>query len=202
MDLITETYLGWDPLTHLAHCPAPAWDTVEVRRTDGIRAQSMGAYHHNCEHPNCEHADAFQRVQLRLACRDCGTVHVISGEGLTEAHTDTSLTGWGQAPARYGDVWLWPGRPAVPGGSPHEYLVTRQETAVTRATLYGIVIAYRDSNGARCWLAAAEPADDGAHQVSTLRWRHASTSLASIEEAAEWLGVTAGFQQRPLVVAF
>jgi hypothetical protein len=201
MDLITETYLGWDTLTHPVDCPSPFWDAVEVRRTDGIRPQSTGADHHSCEHPNCEHADTFRRVQLRLACRDCGTVYTVSGEGLTEMRSDTSLTGWGQAPTRVGDVWLWPGRPTAPGREPYEYLVTRQPAAVTRATLYGIITAYRDSTGTRRWIAGAEPADDGAHQISALRWRHSSNALDSIEAAAEWIAIAANFQQRPLVVA-
>lgn len=200
MELITETYLGWEPLTHTIDCTNPAWDDVEIRRTEGIRPQSTGADHHTCGHPNCEHGDTFGRVQVRMVCRGCGTVRIISGEGLTEVYSTTQNTGWGQAPTRCGGVWLWPGRPAAPGADPHEYLVTLQGSVVNRATLYGIITGYRDSSGNRQWMAGAEPDPDGAHQVSTLRVRYASHPYASVEEAAEYLDITARFPHRPVVV--
>lgn len=201
MDLITETYFGWDPLTHTIDCAAPVWDVAELRRTEGVRPRPAGAAEHACLNQGCEHGDVFGRVQLRLLCRDCGTVRIISGEQLTEVHTRTELTGWGQAPTQSGGVWLWPGRPVIPGGEPHEYLVTLQAAALTRDLLYGIVTAYRDADGTRRWIAGAAPDPDGAHQISTLRWRHASDGLDSLEEAAEWIGTVGTLPQRPLVVA-
>ncbi|MET8818511.1 hypothetical protein [Streptomyces rochei] len=201
MDLITETYFGWDPLTHTVDCLNPTWDDVQIRRTDGIRTESTGADHHTCAHPNCEHADAFQRVQLRMACRDCGTVRVVSGEQLTEHASTTALTGWGQTPTQYGGVWLWPGRLTAPGADPHEYLVTLQGAAITRDTLYGIITSYRTSSGTRVWMAGAEPDPDGAHQVSALRVRYASAAYPTIAEAAEYLDITHRFPHRPVVVA-
>ncbi|MFF9215574.1 hypothetical protein [Streptomyces viridosporus] len=201
MDLITETYFGWDPLTHTVDCPAPVWDAAEIRRTEGVRPRPAEATEHACLSEGCGHADAFGRVQLRLLCRDCDTVRIISGEQLTEVHTRTELTGWGQSPTRYGGVWLWPGQPVIPGGEPHQYLVTLQAATLTRATVYGIITAYRDTAGTRRWIAGAEPDPDGAHQISGLRWRHSSNGLDSVEAAAEWLGITSHFPQRPVVVA-
>jgi hypothetical protein len=176
MDLITETYFGWDPLTHTTDCPSPVWDTAEIRRTEGVRPRPTGAHEHACPTEHCCHGDAFGRVQLRLLCRDCGTVYTISGESLTEVCTHTSLTGWGQTPTQYGD-------------------------AVTPATLYGIVTAYRDASGTRRWIAGAEPDDDGAHQISTLRWRHSSNALDSVAAAAAWIADAETRTHRPLVVA-
>ncbi|MFJ4322207.1 hypothetical protein ACIP3A_03675 [Streptomyces tricolor] len=199
--LITDTYFGWDPLTHTATCPNPTWDAAEVRRTEGIRPGSTAAEHHTCTHAICTHADTFGRVELRLLCRDCDTVYVISGEALTEVCTHTSLTGWGQSPARVGEVWLWPGRPSIPGGEPHQYLVTRQAATVTRESLYGLITRYRDAAGTPLWIAGAVPDPDGAHQVSTLRWRYASRGLVTLEEAAAWVADAELAPGQPLVVA-
>ncbi|WP_320784140.1 hypothetical protein [Streptomyces sp. CRN 30] len=201
MDLITETYLGWDPLTHTVDCPNPTWDVAEIRRTEGVRPLSTGAEQHACPNDICGHADQFARVQVRLLCRGCGTVHTLSGEALTQTCTTTATTGWGQTPTRYGDVWLWPGRPTAPGRTPSQYLVTRQAATLTRATLHGIITAYRQADGTRRWLAGVEPDDTGAHQISTLRWRHASNALDTLAEAAEWTATIADLPQRPLVVA-
>jgi hypothetical protein len=199
MQLIEETYFGWDPYTHTVNCPNPTWDEVQVRRDEGARPVATGDQPHTCTNSMCSHNTGFGRVQLRLMCRDCSTVYTITGEGLTEVCTHTSLTGWGQPPRQVGDVWLWPGRPAIPGGEPHQYLVTRQATTVTAATLYGIITGYRDADGTPRWIAGAVPDEDGAHQVSTLRWRHSSRGLAKLEDAAAWIAGTDA--ARPLVVA-
>ncbi|MDT7847249.1 hypothetical protein [Streptomyces justiciae] len=201
MELIVETYFGWDPLSHTVDCPTPTWDDVEIRRSEGVRPVGTGAEPHGCPNDVCSHSNTFGRVQLRLLCRDCGTVRTITGEGMTEVVTHTSLTGWGQAPRRMGEVWLWPGRPAIAGGEPHQYLVTRQAAAVTRATLYGIITRYRDAEGTPRWIAGAVPDEDAAHQISMLRWRHASGGLAALEDAAAWIADTETAPQRPLVVA-
>lgn len=201
MLLIEETYFGWDPLSHVVDCPTPTWDTVEIRRSEGVRPVATGAEAHSCSNDICSHATSFARVELRLLCRDCDTVRTITGEGLTEVVTHTSLTGWGQEPRRVGEVWLWPGRPAVVGGEPHQYLVTRQPQTVTRATLYGIITRYRDAGGTPLWIAGAVPDEDGAHQVSMLRWRHASRGLVALEDAAAWITNAETAPQRTLVVA-
>ena len=127
MQLIESLYLGWSPLDHPVDCPSPTWDVVEIRHDEGGRIVQTGAERHACANDTCSHDDTFGRVQLRLLCRDCGSVRTITGEGLTQVCTDTSLTGWGQAPRQVGGVWLWPGQPAAPGREPHDYLVTREQ---------------------------------------------------------------------------
>jgi len=201
MQLIEETYFGWDPYTHTVDCPNPTWDEVQVRRDEGSRPVATGDQAHTCANSMCSHSTGFGRVQLRLMCRDCSTVYTITGEGLTEVCTHTSLTGWGQTPTQAGEVWLWPGRPTVPGGEPHQYLVTRQAATVTAATLYGIITGYRDADGTPRWIAGAVPDEDGAHQVSTLRWRHASRGMAALEDAAAWIADAETSTARPLAVA-
>ena len=201
MDLITDTYFGWDPLSHTVDCASPVWDTVEIRRTEGIRPRPADTTGHACTTEGCSHADTFGRMQLRLLCQDCDTVYLISGEALTEAHSNTSLTGWGQTPTQHGGVWLWPGQPAVPGGEPHQYLVTLQAAALTRDLLYGIITAYRDAIGTRRWIAGAYPSDDGTHQISSLRWAYASNGLASLEDASQFIDGTIRTPQPPVVVS-
>ncbi|MGC5239020.1 hypothetical protein ACPXCH_04480 [Streptomyces albogriseolus] len=201
MDLITETYLGWDPLTHTVDCPSPVWDAVEIRRTEGLRPRTADDAPHACVSDGCTHADTFGRVQLRLLCRDCDTVVLVGGEALTETRSNTSLTGWGQAPTRCGGVWLWPGRPTIPGGEPHQYLVTLQAAALTRDLLYGIITSYHDVSGAQRWIAGCEPDPDGAHQICTLRWRYSSNAYESVEDAAEFIDITARFPRQPVVVS-
>lgn len=202
MNLIENLYLGWNPLTHTVDCTSPVWDTVELRHDTGAHIVSTGAEHHSCPNEVCGHTDTFGRVQLRLLCKDCGTVYTISGEGLTEVCTHTSLTGWGQQPREVGGVWLWPGQPAIPGGEPHDYLVTRdQAETVTTANLYGLITRYRDADHTPRWLAGALPDTDGAHQVHSLRWRYSSNGLADLAAAAAWIAGADTRTQRPLVVA-
>jgi hypothetical protein len=203
MDLITETYFGWKPLAHALGCPSPVWDEAQVLHSEGVRPASYGANEtHACTHPaGCGHGDTYERFQLRLLCHDCDTVITLSGENMVQLISHTSATGWGQPPTELAGVWLWPGRPAIEGGQPHQYLVTRQAQAITPETLYGIITAYRDSEGARRWIAGAVPDPGGAHQVSTLRWRHASNGLEDLAEAADWIATVETRAQRPLVVA-
>ncbi|MEV1020673.1 hypothetical protein [Streptomyces sp. NPDC050264] len=190
MELITETYFGWTPYPHTDTCPHPVWDAVEVRHDEGAHPIATGAEPHACPNDMCDHGPTFPRVRVRLLCRDCSTVHLLVGEGLTQATTTVAATGWGQAPSRWGSVWLWPGRPVVKGGEPSQYLVTREPNELTTATLCGIITGYRDATGARRWIAGVQPDSDGAHQIDTLRWRHASRGLDSLEVAAEWLATT------------
>lgn len=201
MELIESLYLTPQPYTHTVGCPDPTWDVVDVLRDEGARPLATGAERHACSNDICSHADTFRRVRLRLLCHDCGTVYTITGEGLTEACSHTSLTGWGQRPTQVGGVWLWPGKPLVPGGQPQDYLVTRQPEAVTQATLYGIITGYREASHAHRWIAGALPDTDGAHQVHSLRWQYTRNGLATLDEAAAWIAAVETSAARPLVVA-
>lgn len=201
-DLIETVYFGWQPLGHGPGCPSPVWDDVQIAHSEGVRPGSYGIDRHACTHPEgCGHRDTFKRVQLRLLCRDCDSVITISGESLVQVISNTAVTGWGQAPTELAGVWLWPGRPAVKGGEPHQWLVTRQPQTVTPDTLYGIITTARDASGALRWIAGAVPDQDGAHHVSTLRWRYSSNGLTDLAEAAAWIATIETAPQRPLVVA-
>ncbi|MEU9245821.1 hypothetical protein [Streptomyces sp. NPDC048385] len=200
MELIETTYLGWNPLAHAVGCARPVWDDAEVIHEEGGRPLAGSTEPHTCANGDCSHGGTFDRVRLRVLCRTCGTVHVISGESLGQAISHTSLTGWGQPPRQIGEVWLWPGRPVIPGGGPRQYLVTRQAATVTEATLYGIITGYLDAAHRPLWIAGAVPDAAGAHQVSSIRWRYASNGLTTIEGAAAWIANAELPAVRPLVV--
>lgn len=103
-DLIEHTYFGWNPLAHAPDCTRPVWDDTQVSHEPGRRVLLTGADHHACPTDTCSHTDAFTRVQVRLLCRTCGTVHTLSGESLTQVISHTSATGWGQPPQQIGEV--------------------------------------------------------------------------------------------------
>ncbi|MDX3455095.1 hypothetical protein PV396_24660 [Streptomyces sp. ME02-8801-2C] len=202
MDLITTTYFGWNPLAHAPGCTIPVWDDADIRHTDAIRTTPGDTRPHECAHPDCTHDTGFDRVQLRLLCRTCHTVITLSAEHLNQAMAHTSVTGWGQPPQQLAGVWLWPGRAPAPGHTPYEYLITRDNTHIpTPDTVYGIITGYRDADHVQRWIAAAVPDPDGAHQVSTLRWRHSSKGLATLGEAAAWITDAETRPQRSLVVS-
>jgi len=202
MDLIETVYFGWNPLAHAEGCTHPLWDDAQVMHSEGLRPGINADEHHACANGICTHADTFERVQLRLLCTTCGTVHTISGESLVHVISHTSATGWGQPPIQMGEVWLWPGRRSATAASePHQFLVPREAATVTRETLYGIITSYLDSEYKPRWIAAAVPDENGAHQVSSLRWRHSSRGLAALEDAAAWIADAELTAPRTLVVA-
>ncbi|MFJ2007054.1 hypothetical protein [Streptomyces chartreusis] len=202
MDLIEEQYLGWEQLAHTADCPAPTWDVAEWLYDTGARRVADALDQHACVSSDCDHHTTFNRLRLRLLCRDCDTVHTMSGESYGMGCTTTASTGWGQPPRQVGGVWLWPGQPARPGGDPHAYLVTLDRVdQVTAANLYGLITKYRDADGTARWIAGAVRDDQGAHYVSSLRWRHRSAGLADLDAAAEWIATVDTAPQRPLEVA-
>lgn len=201
MDLIEEQYFGWQPLTHALDCANPVWDVAGVRYDEGIRTPPAAIDTHSCTHPDCGHAATFGRVQLRLLCRTCQTVHILRGESQGQTVTTTVATGWGQAPRQVGGVWLWPGRPDIPGGEPYDYLVTRTPDQITPDTVYGLITKYRDSEGDPRWIAGAVPDPDGAHYVGSRRFRHRSAGLHTLTDAATWITTADTRTQRPIEVA-
>ena len=202
MDLIEETYFGWRPLAHAADCATPAWDVAGIRYDKGIRTSPADTRPHDCTHPDCTHTSTFGRVQLRLLCRTCDTVHIVRGEGHSRTITTTPDLGWGQPPAEVGGVWLWPGQPAIPGGNPTSYLVTRDHAdEITPDTVYAVITRYRDSEGTARWIAGATPDPDGAHHIGSLRFRHRSAGLYPLADAATWITTADTRPQRPIEVA-
>lgn len=201
MHLIEELYLGWQQLTHTTACPNPVWDSVEWRRDEGARLVQQGAEAHECISGDCDHGNGFDRVQFRLLCRDCQTVHVLDGEGLGSTVTTTALTGWGQPPRKTAGMWLWPGETATPDGRPHDYLVTRDPvTPATPGALHGLITSYWDSVGTPLWIAYAHHHPDGTHKRGRLTFTHRTNALTTVQDAARWIATVQDQPQRPLVV--
>ncbi|MFJ2515571.1 hypothetical protein ACIPEL_36140 [Streptomyces griseoviridis] len=202
MQLIEETYFR-TPLTHAVDCsPVPAWE-ADVVETPGTRVQLTGQESHRCITDGCGHEREFSRLQVRIRCTGCGIVHVIEGEALTRYCTTTAETGWGQPPQQHAGLWLWPGRPTIPGGQPHQYLVTRTEDPPTRETLHGIVSAHDDSTWrTQRWTAGAHPDPASDRQVSLTPVRHLSTGHETLDAAVAWIAsLDQAAQQPALVVA-
>lgn len=201
MQLIEQQYFGWTPLAHTLACPNPTWDAVEILHDEGLRTPPAAHETHACTYDGCTHTNAFSRLRIRLLCRDCDTVHMLRGEGHGQTVLTTADTGWGQPPTQYGGVWLWPGQPDIPGGQPHDYLVTRTPDPITPGAVHGLITRYRDSEGAPRWIAGAVPDPDGAHYVGSLRFRHRSAGLHTLDEAAAWITTADTMPQRPIEVA-
>lgn len=114
--LIDETYFGWDQLTHTSDCDRPAWE-VGIRRETGAHPLSHRAdLQHSCI--NCDHANLFTRVTVRLVCRACRTVHLVSGEDPTHNPTTTAAYGYGEPPALVAGLCLYPGHAFLHGEGP------------------------------------------------------------------------------------
>ncbi|WP_190040364.1 hypothetical protein, partial [Streptomyces fructofermentans] len=171
MHLIEDLYLGWEQLPHTATCERPAWD-IDVRHDEGAHPLSHRAdLQHDCS--TCDHGPTFPRVTVRVICRSCQTVHLITGEGLGRSCTTTEVLGYGQAPSQVSGVWLWPGQPSTPGSDPGSFLVTRDRVSrVTRASVAGLITGYWDSEGRTRWIAGADLDDDGTHRVHSLSFTH------------------------------
>lgn len=200
MQLIEQQYFGWTPLAHTLTCPNPTWDTVEILHDEGLRTPPAAHETHACTYDGCTHANTFGRVRIRLLCRDCDTVHMLRGESHGQTTLTTADTGWGRPPIALGDLWLWPGQPDIPGGQPHDYLVTRTPAPITPDAVHALITRYRDSEGAPRWIAGAVPDPDGAHYVSSLRFKHRSAGLHTLAEAAAWT-TTADTRPRLIEVA-
>ncbi|WP_314411427.1 hypothetical protein [Streptomyces sp. DSM 40484] len=134
---IDDTYFGWNALAHTPDCttPGPASWEVQTRLDEGVHPLSHREdLQHSCPNLNCSHDNGFPRVTVRLVCRSCHTVHLISGENPTQDHTTTAAHGYGEPPARMAGLYLYPGRAFLygegPGTSgwddqPLQWLVTR-----------------------------------------------------------------------------
>lgn len=69
----------------------------------------------------------IQRTSLRLYCPECGKIEFFRVAGhIDRQFSDTDITGWGQAPIRMGNLWLWPGPELIRGYGlgPDAYYVT------------------------------------------------------------------------------
>ncbi|UQI49830.1 hypothetical protein M1P56_35665 (plasmid) [Streptomyces sp. HU2014] len=154
-------HLGWRPFRHRPDCAKPVWEVDQQSDPDARRSR-RGGPEHACPNEDCGHSSHYDRVTVRVLCRSCGTVHLISGEEHTSRTTTTASTGYGQPPKRVGGLWLYPGPPLLDlsweKSGPGAYLCSLEK--VERLTDKDIVGAIGEGRGARggaIWSAGALP---------------------------------------------
>lgn len=196
---LTDTYLGWDQLTHGINCAAPAWD-IDVRREEGAHPLSHRQdLQHSCSNENCSHHNLFTRVTVRVICRSCTTAHLISGEDLTQERTTTEAIGYGQPPRRMAGLYLWPSEPVLfgygPGTSGHDdqprsYLATAHLVErVTPQDCVGVIGRHPTARSRELWWASAIsiPLPGRLTAEYGLNWARRASELPSLDAAAEWI---------------
>ncbi|WP_052433029.1 hypothetical protein [Streptacidiphilus carbonis] len=154
-----SAHLGWRSFGHRADCARPVWEVDQQSEADRWRDR-RGGPEHACPNEDCGHSDRFDTVTVRVLCRSCGTVHLISGEERTSRTTTTASTGYGQVPKKVGGLWLYPGPPlldwhdAGPGG----YLCSLERVErLAEKDIVGSIGEGRGARGATTWSAGALP---------------------------------------------
>ncbi|MFJ4787642.1 hypothetical protein [Streptomyces sp. NPDC088794] len=190
MNIVTDLYLGWEPFTHAEECERPAWQP-ELRIDQGLRGRLLDRdLAHECPNEECDHASVFRRFTVRLICRGCRAVHIVTGEDVGITRSTTPAYGYGQDAREVNGLWLWPGEQTRPGRDeePRDWLVTRTPSPpLTPADVAGTIDRYRTSGQHKRWRARAIPDPAGPYGESQLRWaRHRSEHL-SVDHAADWI---------------
>lgn len=202
MNIVRDLYLGWTRLEHGQDCPLPVWEP-QLRMDEGRRGRlNVGDDPHACTAEDCGHANLFGRFTVRLVCRSCEAVHIISGEDVGIYSTTAAAYGYGQAPREVEGLWLWAGAQIVPGrgGEPREYLVTLTPRLPAQAAdIAGTICHYRTAGQHPRWQASAVADPDGPYGDATLRWARRRTELRTIEKAAAWIATQ--YQPETLEVA-
>ncbi len=183
---IEETYFGWQDLPHSIVCAQPVWE-IDVRRDTGAHPlPHREDLQHDCPNPHCDHAGTFPRVTVRLICRSCDTVHLISGEDLGSTGICTTQTiGYGARPRQMAGLYLWPG-PLGAGYQVYEYLVSARPVGRLRPKdCVGQIGQHPTARGPQLWWARAirtQPPVPG-----RLDWQRRTSEQPSLDAAAEWI---------------
>ncbi|WP_326729025.1 hypothetical protein [Streptomyces phaeochromogenes] len=204
---LTDTYFGWQPLTHTNDCDRPAWE-IDVRRDEGAHPlPHREDMRHSCTNDDCDHNNLFSRVTVRVICRSCHTAHVISGEELGQSCTTTEALGYGEPPRHVAGLYLWPSEPVLfgygPGKSGHDdqprsYLATTHLVdRLQPEHCVGVIGRHHTARHALRWWAGAIRQE--ARVPGRLDWQRRTTDLTSVAAAAEWIA-TAQTQTAPVEV--
>ncbi|MFJ2589700.1 hypothetical protein [Streptomyces sp. NPDC087538] len=182
-----SAHLDWNPFRHQPDCAKPVWEVGQRAEPDILRVR-RGGPEHACPNEECGHRDHYDRVTVRVLCRSCGTVHLISGEEYTTRTTTTASTGYGQPPKRVAGLWLYPGPPLLDWGDagPGAYLCSREKvTRLSEDDIVGAVVEGRGKRGATVWHAVAGPE----FRSGYVRWakRSGEKPFASTTAAAKWV---------------
>ncbi|MFI9311240.1 hypothetical protein [Streptomyces triculaminicus] len=153
-------HLDWQPFRHRSDCTKPVWEVDQQRESDARRPRRDGP-EHECPNGECGHGAHYDRITVRVLCRSCGTVHLISGEEHTSRTTTTARTGYGQAPKKVGGLWLYPGPPLLDlreYTSPGAYLCSQEKVdRLSEDDIVGVVSEGRGKRGGTVWYAAVGP---------------------------------------------
>ncbi|MFJ4342615.1 hypothetical protein [Streptomyces sp. NPDC088915] len=148
-----DLYLGWTELRHAEGCRKPAWAAETRDEWDFFRGGK-----HQCPDEDCGHSSRYTKTTLRLVCRSCGTVRLLSGELDSQGGSTVERYGYGQQPRKVGGLYLYPGGTDEWIGSPWDYLVTTEKVdRVTKDNLVGSMGQGRTPRGRTIWSAGVQP---------------------------------------------
>ncbi|MGW0566132.1 hypothetical protein [Streptomyces tauricus] len=202
--LIEETYFGWDQFSHADGCTSPMWEAAARREQGAHPLSHRPELQHGCPNPHCDHATLFTRVTVRLICRGCDAVHLVSGEDATQQQTTTRAYGYGQAPCELAGLYLYPGRSFLYGEGPGRSGWDDQPIAwlVTAAPVTGQLQREDCVGRISRWTNAAHQTQWRADAVQTplpgrltaaehgMAFARRASDLTSIDEAAAYIAAT------------
>ncbi|MFI9214278.1 hypothetical protein ACIGW7_39885 [Streptomyces sp. NPDC053253] len=155
------SHLEWTPFAHLPDCAKPVWEVDHQTVVDKRRPLHEGS-EHACSNEECGHHARHDLITVRLLCRSCDAVRLISGEDYTTETTTTARIGYGQPPKRVAGLWLYPGPPLLKlrdHTTPGAYLCSREKVdRLSEEDIVGAVTEGRGKRGATIWHAAIGPA--------------------------------------------
>ncbi|MFZ3476028.1 hypothetical protein ACODT4_44360 [Streptomyces sp. 2.9] len=189
-----SAYLGWTRPAHRPDCARPSWE-VDLRTEFGQHRNRRGGPAHSCPNEDCDHGDRYEEVTVRLLCRSCQVVRLITGEEQSDHSTTTASTGYGQPPKRVAGLWLYPGPPLLAqlDMAPHAYLCTLERVEeLDEKNIVGTIGEGRTPRGATVWSAAAILEMRYLHSVRTEpypSWKTVSgdTTFKTVAAAAKWV---------------
>ncbi|MEV5472824.1 hypothetical protein AB0L66_10760 [Streptomyces sp. NPDC052207] len=202
MNIVGDLYFDWQDLAHGRDCPLPVWEP-QLRMDQGFRGRlGHSEVPHECAAEDCRHASLFRRFTLRLVCRSCTRIHILTGEHVGITRTTTVAYGYGQQALEMEGLWLWPGERTSTGtdDEPREWLVTRTpREPVTPEDVAGTISRYLTAGYHRRWQASAIADPTGPYGDEQLRWARREGEYATVAGAAGW--IAAQYQPQTIEVA-
>ena len=189
-----SAHLGWHQFGHRPNCARPVWEADQQTESNRLRDRWSGPVH-ACPNEDCGHSDRYDRFTVRLLCRSCDTVHLVSGEQCSTRTTATASTGYGQPPRRVGGLWLYPGPPMLDwrDAGPGEYLCSLQRvTRLAQEDIVGAISEGRGARGGTTWSVGALPTwrpsvIDRPYGYPVFAHVSGDTTFRTVAAAAKWL---------------
>lgn len=187
-------YLGWNRLTHRADCARPSWE-VDTRTEYDESRDRFGGPGHACPNEDCHHHDRYDKLTVRIVCRSCQVVQLLTGEEHSWSGTTTASIGYGQPLKRAGGLWLYPGPPLLQrlNPEPSGYLCALEKVErLTEKDIVGAIGEGRTPRGRTVWHAGALPETRSSVTIKGapfLNWtkRSGDQTFPSVAAAAKWV---------------